>query len=105
MSLNLGSLVGRVAGLGLTVSNASALVSGVIALVETVESLYDDLKGSEKFEAVKAGARTLVQDLGLTDDFDKLWRGLGPLVSLVVSVYNLKNLWPKPAAPVAGAPG
>lgn len=97
MGLNLIAIIGRVTGLGVKADAAAVIVNGVIGLIEAAETLYTDLKGSEKFAAVKAGVVTLVSELGLADDFEKLWKALAPAISLIVTIYNLKNLWPKPA--------
>lgn len=101
MSLKINALAGRIAVAGITLAQAQALISGVITLIDAVDDIYDGLKGSEKFEAVKAGAKTLAEDLKLDDDFERLWRTLGPIVSMIVSVMKLRGLFTK--APVVSS--
>lgn len=107
MSINLTAVAKPLVGIGLTLANAQMVITAAVTLIETVEGIYDGLKGSEKLAAVKAGLATLVDELGLADDFDRLWKTLGPVVSLIVSVYKLKGLFaPKPAQiPAPGVSG
>lgn len=102
MSLNVSSIVARVSSAAVTVEKAQAIIAETIALITTVEQIYVGLKGSEKFQAVQAGVKTLVDDLGLSGSFDAIWRVVGPAVSLIVTIFNLRNLWPvNTAQPVA----
>lgn len=94
MSLNVSSIVARVSSAAVTVERAQAIIGETIALITTVEQIYVGLKGDVKFAAVKAGVKTLIDELGLTASFDAIWRVLGPTISLIVTIFNLKNLWP-----------
>lgn len=98
MSINVSTIAGRLANAAVTVEKAQAIISETVALIITVEQIYEGLKGSEKFAAVKAGVASLVDDLDLSANFAAIWRVVGPAVSLIVTVFNLRNLWPVHAA-------
>lgn len=95
--LNVQKIAAKLATSTLAIDKAVALVDEAIVLIDFVEDIYDGLKGSEKFAAVKAALKTTAENLGIDDDFDddfeRLWKILGPLVSLIVTIYNLKSLW------------
>ena len=94
MKLNLAPAIALLGSLGVASSSAGTIVSETINLIDMAEQIYEGLKGSDKFAAVQAGLKTVVADLGLTADFDKIWHALAPFVSVVVTVWNLANLWP-----------
>ncbi len=100
MTINPAGAIGRLGAIGVEISAAGAIVTEVLSLVDAAEQLYAELKGSDKFAAVEAGLETVVANLGLTDKFAAIWKALGPFVSLVVTIWNLANLWPhkQPAA-------
>lgn len=93
MGLNITKIAGKIAGPGISGSQALALVDAAVNLIDFVEDIYEGLKGSEKFAAVKAALKTTAENLGILDDFERLWAILGPLVSLIVTINNLKGLW------------
>lgn len=108
MTLNVAVLTGRLAaGAGIDLNQAGLVIGEALDLINTVEQVYVDLKGDQKFQAVMAGVRTLITELGLDDELAAIERVLGPLVSVVVTIYNLAKLWPfqqKAPAPVAPTP-
>lgn len=95
MSLNIGKIAAKIP---LDIDRAQDLVAAAVELIDFVEDIYDGLKGSEKFAAVKAALKTTAEQLGIMDDFEKLWKILGPLVSLIVTINNLKGLWTRKPA-------
>ena len=94
MTINVAGAASRLAGIGVDVAEAGTIISEVLSLVDAAEQLYEGIKGSDKFAAVEAGLQTVVANLGLTEKFDAIWKSLGPFVSVVVTIWNLRNLWP-----------
>lgn len=92
MGINITKIAAK---LPLDIDHAQELVNAAIELIDLVEDIYEGLKGSEKFAAVKAALKSTAEGLGILDDFEKIWKILGPLVSLIVTINNLKGLWKK----------
>lgn len=93
----------RLIGGKIDFATAATFVVGVFELVEDINVIAGDLKGADKLEAVKAGAWTLAQELHIDDDFERIWRKVGPYISLIVKVLKLKSLL-GPATPSAPPP-
>lgn len=82
----------RLIGGKIDFTTAATFVVGVFEFVEDINVIAGDLKGPDKLEAVKAAAWTLAQELKIDDDFERVWRKVGPYISLIVKVLKLKSL-------------
>ena len=94
MKLNFAKIAASLAVAAVNAQTVVTFVETVIDLVQDVEDIADDLRGADKLEAVKAGAKTVALQLGILDDFERIWRKLGPIVSMIVKLFNLHG-WPK----------
>lgn len=103
MSLNLNAFAGKVVTAGVTVQQAVTIISEVVSLIITVEQAAQDLAGSDKFQAVMAGVDTLLSQMSLTNVADKVKQSLAPIISVIVSLFNLLKLWPDMAPQVKAA--
>lgn len=104
MSLNVNKLAGQVSVAGVTLSQVLTIMSKVIGFITLVEGLAKELKGSEKFKTVMAMLDTLLEQMNLSEKAEELKREIGPIISLVVQVYNFLKLWPVNPTPVVTVP-
>lgn len=99
MGLNLAALAKILAFGKLDLDTALRTVNTAITLMEAAEDVYAGLKGNEKLQIVTSGALAVVR-ASLPDEaetfFTDVAKRLAPIVSLLVTLYNLKSLWPRP---------
>jgi hypothetical protein len=86
----------KVASVGISLQEGMTIVGEVISLIVMVEQAAGELKGDQKFAAVMAAVDTLLQQMNLQGQISKIKAVLGPMISLIVQIYNFLKLWPTP---------
>lgn len=95
---NLVNLAKSLVGGRVDIDRAVEIINQAIFLMELAEQAAVGLKGNEKLQAVVNGTLGFIRYV-LPDETEAfitdVSRKLAPIVSMIVTIYNLRGLWPK----------
>lgn len=97
--MNLNAFAKALVGNKIDLARAVEIINQVRFLMELVEEAADELKGSQKLQVVVTGVLGFIRYV-MPDEAEavvaEVTRKLAPVVSAMVTIYNILNLWPKP---------
>ena len=92
------SFAKRLVGGRVDIDRAIEIINQAIFLMELAEEAANSLKGNEKLQAVVNGTLGFIR-YAMPDETEAfiadISRKLAPIVSMIVTIYNLRGLWPK----------